>query len=283
MQNMPKSSRTAKRVGMNGRSIFALSYNALLISILFTSMPATHASILTNSDPALQDYDVVSIKANRSTSGAVGYEHNQDGFTLTNAPMSMMLSMAYGLRDRRIIGLPSWTVEQRFDLTAKCLQPSVIGPAGIPAEARKAMMLNMLKDRFGLKAHQSRMVLPVYTLLPDKGGAHLKQSAPNEPVYLVVNRGEAHATSASLSSLADALSGLLDRDIINMVPGDAKYDVELKWNASELSTAPGVGLEEPELPSIFTAIKSQLGLRLVPSRESIDVIVVDEIHQPTPN
>ena len=35
--------------------------------------------------------------------------------------------------------------------------------------------------------------------------------------------------------------------------------------------------------SIFTAVQEQLGLQLNPTREMVDVLVIDTLEQPTPN
>jgi uncharacterized protein (TIGR03435 family) len=36
-------------------------------------------------------------------------------------------------------------------------------------------------------------------------------------------------------------------------------------------------------PSIFTAMREQLGLQLEPSRAPVDVLVIDSVERPTPN
>jgi uncharacterized protein (TIGR03435 family) len=52
------------------------------------------------------------------------------------------------------------------------------------------------------------------------------------------------------------------------------FDVELKW-------APD--LEPSDLPSIFTAVQEQLGLRLQREEMSSEVVVIDHIERPTEN
>jgi uncharacterized protein (TIGR03435 family) len=42
-------------------------------------------------------------------------------------------------------------------------------------------------------------------------------------------------------------------------------------------------LTNSEFPSVLTAFNEQLGLRLVPRRGAIDVLVIDAVSLPTPN
>jgi bla regulator protein blaR1 len=36
-------------------------------------------------------------------------------------------------------------------------------------------------------------------------------------------------------------------------------------------------------PSVFTALREQLGLKLIENKKPVDVIVIDHIEQPSPN
>jgi bla regulator protein BlaR1 len=56
------------------------------------------------------------------------------------------------------------------------------------------------------------------------------------------------------------------------------YDFTLKW-------APDLAGQESgaDAPSLFTAIQEQLGLKLVPSKAPVEVIVIDHIERPSEN
>ena len=60
------------------------------------------------------------------------------------------------------------------------------------------------------------------------------------------------------------------------------YNFTLTW--SEQSVASGAGQENgTDAPSLFTAVQEQLGLKLVPTKVPVQVIIVDSIERPSAN
>jgi uncharacterized protein (TIGR03435 family) len=60
------------------------------------------------------------------------------------------------------------------------------------------------------------------------------------------------------------------------------YDFTLKWSSGLV--APDAGQESrADTPSLFTAIQEQLGLKLVPTKGPIEVIVIDHVERPSEN
>ena len=65
----------------------------------------------------------------------------------------------------------------------------------------------------------------------------------------------------------------------------ARYDIDLKWSpdvGQPPTTGPATTASDPTGPSIFTAIQ-ELGLRLEPTKSSIELFVIDSIEKPSPN
>ena len=54
--------------------------------------------------------------------------------------------------------------------------------------------------------------------------------------------------------------------------GSKRFDFTLHWS-------PGAGSG----PSLFTALEEQLGMKLVPSKETVNVLVIDQMEKPSPN
>jgi uncharacterized protein (TIGR03435 family) len=103
-------------------------------------------------------------------------------------------------------------------------------------------------------------------------------------------RGSFQATAVPLATFANAISQRLGRTIVDKTGLNGLYDLNLQWTpdpAGVVATA-GPPPEGPPPadspgPSIFTAIQEQLGLRLVSSKGSVEVIVIDSVQKPRTN
>ena len=62
--------------------------------------------------------------------------------------------------------------------------------------------------------------------------------------------------------------------------GEKKFDFELQWTPDNRRAA---DTSSDAFPDFFTALEEQLGLKLVPSKGPVDVIVVDHIEKPSAN
>jgi hypothetical protein len=65
-----------------------------------------------------------------------------------------------------------------------------------------------------------------------------------------------------------------------------RYDITLDWTPDPgQSAAPGIPVPLPEAngPSLQTALKETLGLKLVSAKVPMDTIVIDHIKEPSPN
>src|ERR1700744_6729255 len=64
-------------------------------------------------------YDVVSIKPNKSDSGRMSINENDDSFSAENISLKQMLVNAYDVKEYLISGLSGWANSDRFDINAK--------------------------------------------------------------------------------------------------------------------------------------------------------------------
>lgn len=124
------------------------------------------------------EFEVASIKASpppgngRIMVGSRGGPGTNDPgrITYSNANLRMLIVNAYGLKFNQIRGGPDWLNTMRFDIAAKV-------PAGATKDQVKAMLQNLLTDRFKLTVHRETREMPMYALVVGSKGPKLKGSS----------------------------------------------------------------------------------------------------------
>jgi len=151
----------------------------------------------------------------------------------------------------------------------------------------------MLAERFGLKAHADVRERPIYRMVVDRrdgklgpgiyriDGAECGGSNP-QPCDLAVWSGGLTSSGMGLTQLAAALFNSsqttgVDRPVIDQTGLTGMFGFTLLF--SSFDTVPRVSDD----PSIFTALREQLGLKLEPGRGPVELLVIDSVEQPTPN
>jgi uncharacterized protein (TIGR03435 family) len=90
-----------------------------------------------------------------------------------------------------------------------------------------------------------------------------------------------------LSRVLGPLSGLTGRVVVDRTGLTGEWDFELTFAADSGRGVPladaGRPPSGPDLPSIFTALQEQLGLRLQPATAPTEVIVIDSAARPQPD
>lgn len=83
------------------------------------------------------------------------------------------------------------------------------------------------------------------------------------------------ATSMSMKDLAGALSRQTHKEVEDHTGLAGRFDVKLEWDDGPDPDA--------QMPSIFTAVQEQLGLKLNAAKGEVGVIVVDRVERPSAN
>ena len=241
-------------------------------------------------------FDVVSIRQHRSVDVDVSFQTPEDGVSMSNIPMKMLLHEAFGMENDRIFGAPDWVKTTRYDIEAKVAAPDIPALEKLTTEQRRLMICELLQDRFGLKFHHEQKEIPVYALVIAKGGSKLKQSSGlddhgNKVPSSMHFYGNATLESrgTALSFLLDLLSHELNRSVLDMTGLTGNFDYTLQWTPED--NAASMGLEpkdhrprsNQEGPTLFTALNEQLGLKLEARKMPGDVIIVDNLDQPSAN
>ncbi len=271
-------------------------------------------------DPAaakVPEFAVASIKLDKSGTNMVRTMFGPDGFSVTNAPLKLLIREAFDVNDDQIEGEPAWAGSSRFDIDAK------VDPADVPAlknltfDQRKQMVRALLEDRFALKTHEETKDLPVYVLVIAKGGSKLHEAKPGDTYpnglkgpdgkpgaagMMMFNAdGQLTGQGVELSALTRILSQQTGHTVIDKTGLTTKYDFTLQLPARRgpipppppPGGAPAAGGGGPATggddgtddsgPSIFTALEEQLGLKLESQKAPLPLIVIDHIEQPSAN
>ena len=131
-------------------------------------------------------FEVASVKPNKSGQGFVQLGGGGGQYTITNAPLRLIIRNAYRLQDFQIVGGPPWLNSDRFDIVAKS------EPTATPDQTQ-AMVKALLADRFKLKVHTESRDLPLYALVPAKSdgklGPQIKPAAVDCAALAAARRG----------------------------------------------------------------------------------------------
>ena len=250
------------------------------------------AAVKGGAQAKLPEYEVVSIKQNKSVNESSRWGTGADGFSAENAWLALLISNAYGIRTDLISGVPHWADAARFDVSAKVAGEDLPRWKQLDNDQQAAMLRPVLAERFGLKVHTETKVLPVYNLVLAKGGVKMKTAPPDPPTpglkpgeippghgSWMSNTGDIKGTDITSANIADLLSGKLQRTVIDKTGLTARYDFEVKF--SEEQGPADNGAEAGA--SLYTALQEQLGLKLEPAKGPVEVLVVDHAAMPTEN
>jgi len=252
------------------------------------ALPSTPAALAPMPPTATPGIEVASIKP--SNPGQTGKLFTIRGRTVVTVNTSAhdLLAFAYQLHARQVVGAPEWVTSDKFDVS---VQPTV---EGMPNEAQlRALIRQLLTDRFNLTFHRETRELPVYALVVAKDGPKLTASSgdPNGlPSLLFRGLGTLPVTNASMTAFTEVMqSAVLDRPVVDRTGLAGRFDFTLRWTPDE-SQFGGLGVRVPPPPddpnappTLFTAIQEQLGLRFDATRGPVEVLAIDRIERPSEN
>jgi len=257
----------------------------------------------------------------------IGITYDAARVDIANLTLMDMVLIAYGAKPYQIVA-PGWMKgAQRWDVQATL-------PKGATPSEAPAMLQTLLRDRFKLTVHREQKEHAVYALLVSKGGPKVKEASPlasrssdagkargmeiNDGAKSIFLTGEAlgpvhvsplpggggmrlEALKASMAAVADMLSRIVDRPVVDMTGLKGEYEVALDLtpeNMRAMMTAsgfamPGPGGHGPEGgtdssltgagATIFQSVQ-ELGLRLEARKAPMEMLVIDHAEKsPTEN
>jgi uncharacterized protein (TIGR03435 family) len=296
-------------------SAFRLAVTAIIISLGAAITPPVHAqsqTLATSANGTKFEYEVASIKLDKSDRTRFALTYTADGITGINVGLQMLIEHAYGVQDYQILGIPNGLSSDTYEINAKMDSATADALAKLSREESnltvKHMLQTVLADRLKLVVHWETRQLPVYLLIVAKNGLKLKESKPGDDyangskgvdgsplgagfsmMYTTPFSNTFRAQAIAISGLAMNLAGPLGRPVLDKTGLTGKYDVTLEFaplkmsegaapNGQPASTSTGT-----DVPFLFDAIQRQLGLKLESGKGPVEVIVIDHIERPSAN
>jgi uncharacterized protein (TIGR03435 family) len=153
-----------------------------------------------------------------------------------------------------------------------------------PAQQREQVSLmeqSLLADRFKLKVHFETREMPGFALVIAKGGPKLTPAKDGESTRLSLHQNEMTATAITLDQWIHSpfLGG---RVVVDQTGLKGTYNFTLTWSDQPVNSDAGQE-NGTDAPSLFTAVQEQMGLKLVPTKAPVEVIVIDHIERPSEN
>ena len=246
---------------------------------------------------SLPSFAVASVKQNLSHDGRWKLEFTADGLSALGVSLRQLVEEAYGIyNDDRILGIAREFSDQRYDIEARVDEADLKRYQSLGSDERRVLLQRLLADRFQLSSHLEDRMRPVYKLTVAKNGPKLKMADSNvphtkgdNPVPTIkhVRRGHLEAEQFTLPEFAKTLSILVERHVVDATSLQGRYNLILNWNPDDRKVLPDalpqLGAGDDLGPSIFTAIREQLGLQLIPAKGLVKVVVVDNASFPTQN
>ena len=247
----------------------------LLTSPRVTAQPANAAS-------AIIAFDKVTITKATGEGSPLFGDHDQR-FVVHSMPLRAVVARAYDVEQFLVVGGPDWLDKPLYDIDA---HPGLGTEPGFDKRPLKTVLF----DRFSLQVHPEVRQLPALVLRVDPGGSKLNATPasavelsggqpPSPQVDLKADTAELAdgqlwmlhvqltGTYTDMKGLARALSRIVGRPVLDQTGLTGRYDFSFK-----VSQTPN------KLPA---ALREQLGLQLEGTTAPVNVIVVDDVQQPT--
>jgi uncharacterized protein (TIGR03435 family) len=139
--------------------------------------------------------------------------------------------------------------------------------ASLPNENAEALQQE-IKKQFGVVARRETIetnILLLTVKYPNAQGLR-PSKIRGESSQIRMQPGQFTSINTAISSLTANLENLLQIPVIDQTGVANKFDIDLKWNRND-----------PQHNSLKQALLDQLGLELVPSREPIEMLVVEKV------
>jgi uncharacterized protein (TIGR03435 family) len=264
----------------------SLARNLLLAGswVLAAALPLViETNVLAQPAQKRPSFEVASVKAMLVDDPNSDYVPRRSGdrITMHNAALGTIIAWAYHLTNAeyQLVAAPT---EKRlwdnYDIQA-------LAPGSPNDDDLRMMFQTLLEDRFQLQVHREQRELPAYDLIVAKGGPKLV-AAPSRSLKPSIGFGGSSSwaefrrdgkhlvgKSASVEEMVVVLTRQMRAPVQDRTGIAGTYDFDVAFST---------GVDGSDKPVLATAIH-ELGLSLVKSKGTFEVLVIDHLEKPTSN
>ena len=229
---------------------------------------------------------------------------------ISNAPLRLMMGLAWNLPNEQFVAGPNWLESARFDVTARAFAtPSPANNAQLDEDRVRMMLRSMIVERFQVKYHMEDRPMPAFSIVADgpkmtKGdparrtrcyeGAPPGSTAAAKPPPLARQVTCENISMEQFGQLLPSIAGGYTRvAAIDNTGLQGGYDFTLNFSAIQQVQGPrpepgaaptGEALDPTGAVSLQDAVRRQLGIKLEDTKRPAPVLVIDSISEkPTDN
>jgi uncharacterized protein (TIGR03435 family) len=148
----------------------------------------------------------------------------------------------------------------------------------------------LLADRFKLTLHKDTKQLPVFRLLVEKDGPKNLQPPKGNSPDLFTNGHHVMCQATSMAFFAkNFLAGQLGGPVIDETGIQGDFDFSMDWTPDDNSPRRPADTSDPPTavdpggPSLFSALREQLGLKLAAGKGPVEVLIIDHAEKGSGN
>ena len=226
------------------------------------------------------EFEVASIKPNRLNDRIVSISVGPgDKFTARGYTLVLLMQRAYGVMDWNVTGGPAWIRSDRWDVAAKA-------PVNLTEWRLRPMLQTLLAERFKLKVHKDSKEMPGYALVVARGGPKVKAFAGEENPDAFRMNQMGLTGQVTMEDFARYVAGKLGLVAVDKTGLKGLYNFTAHWKEEtdpNPGGLPGMDPRDGQRSAVFTALEDQLGLKLVPQKITVQMLVIDSVEKALEN
>jgi uncharacterized protein (TIGR03435 family) len=197
-------------------------------------------------------------------------------FVARNMPLNWLIGEAYRVPNRQISGLPDGMKTEPYDIEAKAEHP-------VSRAQTMLMLRSLLEDRFKLAVRRETKELSAQVLMVAKGGPKMDENHDGADLAIKkISGNKLSYHNMPMSLFANMLAGAVDDTIVDQTGLTGSYDFTLDYYQGPGGSGVKEGREpapDPNGPSLQTALREQLGLRLESRKGPVEMLMVEHIER----